>query len=134
MESRYEKEIIELHQFFEDWFTGRLPKTREAFDRMEKATGDEFVIVMPQGKKVGRGPLLTGLFEAHGAQKDLRIWIEKVRIHAEDNPLVVIEYEEWQKSGGEPVSRYSTAIFRKKANGPNELEWVHVHETWFNNA
>ena len=131
MESTCRKEIIELHQFFEDWFTGHLPKTEAAFSRMDEVMGKEFIIIMPQGRKVKRAPLLKGLYDAHGAQPGIRIWIENVQLHAADRPLVVAEYEEWQQTDGAPVSRYSTAVFREKEHTPNGLEWVHVHETWF---
>lgn len=132
MESTCEKEIVELHQFFEDWFNGRLPNTVEGFKRMESVMSPDFIIVMPQGRKVARTPLLKGLFDAHSAQQGIRLWIENVRLHAADGPLIIAEYEEWQQSGdAAPVSRYSTAVFRQKSNTPNGLEWVHVHETWF---
>jgi hypothetical protein len=132
MELACRKEIIELHQFFEDWFNGRPTQTDESFSRMDEVMGDEFVIVMPRGVKVDRGPLLKGLFDAHGAQPGIRIWIENIRLHADNGPLIIVEYEEWQQTDEETVSRYSTAVFRIKEDTPNGIEWVHVHETWFN--
>ena len=124
-------EIDTLHRCFEDWFNGRVPGTAEAFGRIETALGEAFVIVMPQGSKVERAPLLNGLYDAHGGRKGIRIWIENVRVLEEDRALVVAEYEEWQTEGGEPTSRHSTVVFRRNEDKPNGLEWLRVHETWF---
>ena len=126
-----QNEIDELHRCFDDWFNGRTTKTHEAFDRMESVLGEAFVIVMPQGRKVERAPLLKGLFDAHTGRAGIRIWIENVRIVTEDQGLVVAEYEEWQEEGGEITSRHSTVVFRRNAALPNGLEWLRVHETWF---
>lgn len=124
-------EIDALHQCFEDWFNGRVPRTAEAFSRIDTALGEAFVIVMPQGNKVVRAPLLKALFDAHAGRRGIRIWIEHVRVLEEEQALVVAEYEEWQEEGGETTSRHSTVVFRRNVNKPNGLEWLRVHETWF---
>ncbi len=124
-------EIVALHACFEDWFNGRVPRTSEAFNRIDTALAETFVIVMPQGSKVERAPLLKSLYEAHTGRQGIRIRIEHVRVLEEDQALVVAEYEEWQEEGGEITSRHSTAVFRRNEEKPNGLEWLRVHETWF---
>ena len=126
-----QNEIDTLHRCFEAWFNGHVPKTAEAFSRIDTALAETFVIVMPQGSKVERAPLLKGLYEAHAGRPGIRIWIKHVRILEEDQTLVVAEYEEWQTEDGETTSRHSTAIFRRSVEKPNGLEWLRVHETWF---
>ncbi len=126
-----QNEIDELHRCFDDWFNGRTSRTPEAFGRIESVLGEAFVIVMPQGRKVERTPLLKGLYDAHTARADIRIWIENVRVVAEDDALVVAEYEEWQEEGGVITSRHSIVVFQRNADLPNGLEWLRVHETWF---
>ncbi len=124
-------EIDTLHRCFEDWFNGRVSRTAEAFGRIDTVLGEAFVIVMPKGNKVERGPLLEGLYDAHGGRQGIRIWIENVGVLEEDRTLVVAEYEEWQAEDGETTSRHSTAVFRRNEEKPNGLEWLRVHETWF---
>lgn len=124
-------EIDTMHRCFEDWFNGRSPRTDEAFSRIGSALGESFVIVMPQGRKVERAPLLKGLYEAHAGRPGIRIWIDHVRILEEDHALVVAEYEEWQEEGGETTARHSTVVFRRDNAMPNGLKWLRVHETWF---
>jgi len=131
MSSVFEMEIVELHDFFNEWFNAVLPKTREAFNRMHAVMDEGFTIVMPGGRRVERGPLLDHLFDTHGGRPGLRIWIENVRMLADDGRLAVVEYEEWQEEGGQTTSRYSTAAFERRDGTPNGLVWIRVHETWF---
>ena len=42
--------------------------------------------------------------------------------------LCLVIYEEWGEVGGELNARLSSALFRKKDDTANGVEWVHVHE------
>lgn len=130
MDPIYEKEIVELHDFFQDWFNAVLPQTQEAFNRMDHVIDRRFAIVMPAGSRVEREVLLSRLFGAHGARSGIRIWIANVRLLIESDELAVVEYEEWQEEGVTTTSRYSTVVFRRQRDAPNGLVWIHVHETW----
>ena len=134
MDSPCEIEIVELHQFFEDWFNGRLPDSEDAFERMDAVMASCFEIVMPEGKRVPRDPLFSLLKNAHGKRTGIRIWIENVREILHEGGVVMAEYEEWQEEGGETTSRVSTVVFREAAGTPNGLSWTRVHETWFENS
>lgn len=125
------KEIETLHQSFDDWFNGRVASTLDNFSHIESALGESFVIVMPQGNKLERTTLLKSLYEAHASWTGGRIWVENVRVVSEDEGLVVAEYEEWQENEGDKTSRYSTVVFRRNSTMLNGLEWLRVHETWF---
>ena len=123
-------EIEALHQFFEDWFTGRLPKTEAAYQRFSQALGDDFVIVAPSGHARERATLLQGLWDAHDSHAAMRIWIEKVQLRRVRGDVIWTTYEEWQEIGGQTTGRLSTVIFTKQADDEHPLLWQHVHETW----
>lgn len=131
MDTSYQTEIVELHRFFQNWFNGDIPCTDEAFQRMDRVMDDGFTIVMPNGKRIDRDPLLTGLYKAHGGRPGIRIWIEHVRLLMTEGPMAVVEYEEWQQEGETTTARVSTAVFRDEPAAPNGLSWLRVHETWF---
>ena len=137
METRCRREIVELHQFFEDWFNAALAPTDESFGRFASVIADDFVMVTPGGSLVERAPLVAGLRASHGRWRGQepvgRIWIENVRVHRilEGGDLAIATYEEWQEIAGEEIrGRLSTVVLRVKEWAPNGLEWLHVHETW----
>ena len=82
MNNKIEKEIIELHRFFEDWFNAKIENTDVNFNRFEKVMAEDFEIVFPSGIKTGRSDLVRNLKNAYGNRekpdKPFRIWIENV--------------------------------------------------------
>ena len=122
----YEQEIIDLHIFFEHWLGGRLEKSEEAFNPLEKALATSFNIVGPDGIMTARNILMVKLYEAHNSRPDLTITIKNVQLHHEDERSLTASYEEWQRINETETARISSALFLKR----EQLLWQHVHETW----
>jgi hypothetical protein len=134
MEARCEKEVIELHQFFEDWFNGVLPPTDEAFRRFEVVMAERFMIISPEGVPTERQELVERLRQAHGiwrrTRQPGRIWIENLRVRHQVGQQAMVLYEEWQEIDGETRGRLSTAVLQQRTATPNGVEWLHLHEVW----
>lgn len=125
------REVEEFHQFFQDWFTGVLPRTPKAFARFSDQLADDFEIITPRGDRIAKPALVTGLEQAHGKlPATMKIWIRHCRVRPLGNGLWLATYEEWQNKGGEERGRLSSAVFREHATAPNGMLWLHVHETW----
>lgn len=124
------EEIVQLHEFFEGWFTGQLPDTDAAFRRFSDVMAAEFVLVSPDGEESTRTDLIERLRGAHRSDPDIEIRVEQVRTIAGGDELILARYEEIQESGQERTRRLSTVVFRRAPGAPNGLEWVRVHETW----
>lgn len=130
----YEQEIIDLHDFFTAWFTGTLPKTNESYQPFTNALAEGFKLISPDASIAERDRLLEQLFEAHGVRKNFSIWIKNVQLCYQNEHNLLATYEEWQSYKGETTSRLSSVLFAKKESAPHKLEWLHVHETWLQNA
>jgi len=126
----YTNEIRELHQFFEDWFSAKLDKTRDVFSRFTNTVAEEFALISPGGTLTKREPLLKSLYAAHNTRHNFRIWIENVQVRYQTGDIALVIYEEWQEVGGETTARQSSALFKSQSNTPNGIAWLHVHETW----
>jgi hypothetical protein len=129
-EAPYSREIVDLHQFFEDWFSGKLDLTDANFRRFESVIADGFALIDPGGVITERETLIPRLRAAHNTRPNVRVWIENIRLHHYVGDILLVTYEEWQESGDQTTARLSTALFRDKPDAPNGLEWLHVHETW----
>ena len=123
------KEVVELHEFFQQWFAGELPKTDEAFDRFASVMADEFHIVSPDGRIMQRDTILEAVRSAHGSSP-VKIWIMNHTLRFTIGDVALVTYEEWQTRSDETRGRLSSALLRVKAGLPNDLHWLHVHETW----
>jgi hypothetical protein len=128
--NRCAEEIVTLHQFFEAWYTGRLPPTEEAFARLEQALAEGFHMITPNGRIWNCREVLDWVHGGHGGRDpSFRIHIRNPVSLAEAGGLVLAAYEEWQESAGELTGRLSTVVFREREEASGGLQWLHVHET-----
>ncbi|MFB6286773.1 MAG: DUF4440 domain-containing protein [Candidatus Bipolaricaulia bacterium] len=131
MDERCQREIRELHRFFEAWFTGQLPNGDSEFSRLDEALAEGFQIITPDGRRVDKPELLQQVRSAHGAHSDdaFDIEIRNIDVRHVLSPLCLLTYEEWQQhSQGAPTGRLSSVIFRDVEDAPNGVKWLHVHE------
>ncbi len=52
-----------------------------------------------------------------------------VRTRVERDEHCLVTYEEGQRIDGDWDWRVSSGLFRRAADAPNGVEWVHLHET-----
>jgi hypothetical protein len=131
MSANFENEIVQLHQFFQDWYNNTLAPTDENFTRVTQVLGREFFIIFPDGKIIDRQSLIASLRRAHNSHTSMRIRIKNVQIRQRVNNLILATYEEWQETEGQTTTaRLSSVLFQEALSTPNGLQWLHVHETW----
>ena len=130
------KEIIELHQFFEDWFNARIPDNDESFSRLKDSLSKEFTMITPSGTKIDRSSLLSNLKSMNGyylkEHRPVSLWIEHISHVWVNDRFCLSNYEEWQgnKDRTEAKGRISSALFKKQEDAHNKVRWVYLHETW----
>jgi hypothetical protein len=130
----YEKEILELHQFFEAWFKANLDKNEENFGRFSDVLSERFAMVTPSGELLDREDILDNVMRGFGTHKDadspFRIWIKNVNLILQTDDIAIATYEEWQEAKTQVTARISTAFFQRVEGKPNNMVWLRVHETW----
>ncbi len=132
LEDRCRDEVLDLHQFFADWFNGDIANDEATFARLEKALADDFEIIGPDGRLTTRGDLLPILARAHGGRKalDFSIEVKHPKARKISDALCLITYEEWQSSNQGNRAWRSTAVLRRQDDAPGGVVWLHVHETY----
>jgi hypothetical protein len=117
-------EVARLHQFFEDWFHGKLPESD--FAVCEASLGSGFTIVTPGGELSSRKDILEAI-RRHRGGEPADFTIETVGRHCQRiGELHLTSYEERQ-TGTRATSRLSSAVLSETVQG---FVWHSVHETW----
>lgn len=129
------REIVDLHVFFVDWFTGVCPNDDAIFQARFTSRFDPHALyVMPGGTEFEIAAFAPGLKAAHGGNPDFAIHIRSVRSRGLGNGLVLALYEELQRgalaSENSENARLTTAILRRNKATPNGFKWLHLQETW----
>lgn len=132
MDDRCRAEVHELHRFFADWFTGRVPFGDNELRRVRDVLHPEFEIITPAGRILDRDRLLDVLRRGYGtrsAATGFAIRVDGYRGRPLGAGVHLVRYEEWQKEpDGGARGRLSTALFREWPGTPNEVQWMHLHE------
>jgi len=126
-------EIEDLHEFFCNWFAGKLPETD--FDsKFTTRFASDLVFIPPAGKLLGLADLRSAIYKGYASNPKFCVQIREVTVRQEFDGYVLATYEEWQRNAlaSEPPDngRIATVIF--KTGDP--LSWVHIHETWLPKA
>jgi len=132
-----EKEIEELHAFFVAWFNGAVPDSDASWARVSDALAPRFVLIAPSGQRFDRESILAGIrgrYGTHGPSADFAIWTQDYQARHVGAGQALVTYEEWQRRDGGERGRLSTAAFLADERAPNEVCWLHVHETWLPGA
>jgi len=127
------REIVELHEVFVDWFSGRCANDDNTFARrFSSRFCDKFSYVQPGGQELTLEMLTTGLRKAHGSNPKFRIAIRDVRVRFASDDCVVASYQELQRGAVNSTpannARVSTVLFRRPDG--DTLLWTHLQETW----
>lgn len=134
MKDEIVEEIVELHNFFEAWFRGELPRTPGTFERYRRVMADDFQMVTPSGRRLGGERLASSMWEAHGQCSEMEppftIQIENPEVRWVSRDVCVATYDEAQRVEGELKVRTSTVLFQRDDRAPNGLVWYQLHETW----
>lgn len=125
--SAFEKEVRELHAFFERWFAGDAePAELERLDVLD----DSFRMVGPDGRLQTADEVRSAIEDAHG-RRSVKIEVRNVWVHPS---APVGMYEEWQTTDDEVTGRRSSAVMMSDPSARNGLRWVHLHETWLSDV
>lgn|GEM_PF-456638 len=124
-----EREIVALHEFFQQWYRGELEPTD--FARFERALEADFQIITPEGMLLPRADIIQAVRQQAGSDPSAVLEIRNVELVAVDTDIAVFRYEEWQSSAGvAPRGRLSSVVFRRRDDADNGLGWRQVQETW----
>lgn len=119
------REVVELHAFFVEAFTGR----NRDFNRAEQALAADMLMVTPEGRRVTRAQIMAGLTNAK-ARGDFRITIRDIKPVSEAGQSVLLQYVEEQYRDGETSERVSVALFEAAPEAPCGVVWRYLQETW----
>ena len=135
MKERCEREVTELHRFFQDWFGGLLENDADTLSRFGSVLAEGFLIVPPGGSALERGSLVERLTrsarELGDGSRETRAHLDREfsrasqcrRLGARD--LRGMAGGGWRNTGPNQHGR-----FGRREDTPNGVEWLHVHETW----
>jgi len=123
------KEIMNLHQSFQDWYTGKLSRKQ-----LDSVIGDhldqDFYIVFPDATKQSKTELVDMMRTDYANDTSFCIEIKDIKIQELSATLYLANYQEWQYWGNDntqpKLQLMSSALIQHHASG---YTWIAIHET-----
>jgi hypothetical protein len=128
MQALCEKEIRELHTFFEAWYQGAIANSDDAFQRLEGVLAPAFTLITSDGYTFTRDQVLALLRDEYGARPDIKMWVDNVRLRYTAGDVILATYEEHGTTADGERATLITALLCQRPERPNGLEWIHIHE------
>ncbi len=112
---------------FVAWMGAFVDREERIFKRFTDTLSGNFTLVSPSGEITEQQTLVPELESAYGSRPVFKTWIKACQSRVLSDNHCLITYEEWQDIAGIVSSRISTALFARRADTPNGVEWLHVH-------
>ena len=128
MQELCEKEIRELHAFFEAWYQGAIANSDDAFRRLEHVLAPAFTLITSDGYTFTRDQVLSLLRNEYATKPDIKMWVDNVRLRYTADDVILTTYEEHGTTADGERSTLITALLCRHPERPNGLEWIHIHE------
>ena len=124
------REIVELHDFFVDWFVAD-ERPAPDFARFADAMAADVTMIPPEGEILQRAAIIEHVSSARGTvAADFSIRIEDIWPAWENGDAILVCYVEVQWRNGGSSRRRSSVLLSKNSSAPLGVEWRHLHETW----
>ncbi len=122
----WKREIVELHEFFEAYFLGRI----DSMDRFEATLDPDFTMIGPTGEFSTRDEVIDAVRAGHAHTDSLSISIVDAELLSHRNDILVARYVETHELSDRSNHRITTVVFAEDPEAPRGVRWLHAHETW----
>lgn len=127
------REVVERHDFFVAWFTGRADEAE--MEQSARAFAQDFRRIGPEGRVQDARAVIAML---RGAQRSrapgFAIRVEVVEARLLGAGLALVLYDEHQAMDGARTARRASAVLSPDASAPLGVSWRHLQETWIDPA
>jgi hypothetical protein len=126
--------VRDVYALFEDWFNGEVERDEKSLARYAEVLTPGFQIIDPRGGVMHRELALDALRGSYGKWKDQgqgvgEIRIENLTLRFIAESVATVTFEESHEARGKTRKLKTTAVMRLSHGLPNNVEWLHVHQS-----
>jgi len=127
--ARAQAEVINRHDFFVEWFTGRA--TEADLQTSIRAFAPDMVMIEPDSNTISTDEIVGMITSARGKRPaDFEIRVELIAARQISDDVALVIYDEHQVIDGQKSARRSSALFSADPDAPEGVVWRQLQETW----
>lgn len=123
------KEIVDLHDFFTEWFNGTVERDQlepRFLSRLHK----DIQFIPPEGLVMAAHVIREGFNRGYGTNPNFRSHIRDVDIRYFRGDLVLATYTEWQTGATMSADANNARRTSVLVEMTDPVTWLHIQETW----
>lgn len=129
MKTKVKKEVVNLHRFFQDWFSGKVENSQKLFNSNVRDHFDAaFEFVTKSGAHFNKTKTVAMLKNAYGYDPKFKIKVSLKSLRKVEKYTYLVVFEERQIDEGKKNRRLSVAVIwhDRKRGTP---KWLHCQES-----
>ncbi|WP_415401752.1 hypothetical protein [Tateyamaria sp. SN3-11] len=123
------KEIVDLHDFFTEWFNGTVERDQLELRFLSRLHKD-IQFIPPEGLVMSADIIREGFARGYGTNPNFRSHIRDVDIRYFRGDLVLATYTEWQTGAAMSADANNARRTSVLVEMTDPVTWLHIQETW----
>ncbi|KAG9449847.1 hypothetical protein H6P81_009812 [Aristolochia fimbriata] len=129
-------EVVKFYMLYERWHRAELAKSEQHLQSMEKLCYPAGIIVHPSGEEQRLHDCVAKLGSVYGDRqgKRFRVWVDRVLSAEIGSNTWLVKFDKWEESDEGRQCCRTTALLNSKVEESGGFVWVHMHQTWLDEA
>ncbi|XP_022898925.1 sucrose-phosphatase 2-like isoform X2 [Olea europaea var. sylvestris] len=130
-------EVVKFYLFYERWRRAEVENSELYFANLKAVCCPSGILVHPSGIEQSLHDCINSLRQCYGDKqgKQFWVWVDQVLFSQLGSDSWLVNFKKWEQSGEERKGCLTTAVLSSKdVTVAKGLTWLHVHQTWLNEA
>ncbi|XP_020693101.1 sucrose-phosphatase 2 isoform X1 [Dendrobium catenatum] len=125
-------ELVLFYLLYERWHREEVEQSATTIEIMKKITSHNGVLIHPSGVERPLHECIDAFSACYGDKKgrQFRVWLDRVSSTQIHPDAWLVKFDKWEKSDEGRRCCLTTVVLKTKADTPEGLMLVHVHQTW----
>ncbi|KAK7290474.1 hypothetical protein RIF29_04923 [Crotalaria pallida] len=128
--------VVMFYLFYERWRRGEVENSEPNIQNLRSILHPTGNFVHPSGVDRPMHQSIDTIVQLFGDKRgiDYRIWVDRMSFAEVSLSSWLVKFDKWELSGNELQGCSTKVLMNSKVDAPDELTWVHLHQTWLNGS
>lgn len=130
-------DIVTFYLFLERWRRAEMEFSEIYLAGLRATSFPSYVFVHPSGNELSINDCIKGMRSCYGDKqgKQYQVWVDQISRMEIGSNIWLVKFNKWESSGEERRGCVATTVVSSKdLSGIEGFTWVHMHQSWLDEA
>lgn len=130
-------DIVTFYLFLERWRRAEMEFSEIYLAGLRATSFPSYVFVHPSGNELSINDCIKGMRSCYGDKqgKQYQVWVDQISRTEIGSNIWLVKFNKWESSGEERRGCVATTVVSSKdLSGIEGFTWVHMHQSWLDEA